>query len=132
MSNNVNNVTAESSSLPQPGETDLPTLKTIENYDEKKEKFLRAEPVKEFTHQPVVSMPEPVLPGQDKECIQLTRRDALKLAGKAFVVLSIISIIGLAIAYQCFCVAPMAELNTKLKNAMEMQAAYECENNHYA
>ena len=57
----------------------------------------------------------------------------MKLAGKALVISSIISIIGLAIAYQYFCEAPMAEINTKLKNTeKKMQAARECENNHYA
>ena len=128
--NNVNNVTAESSSLPHTGETDPCTLKTIANHEE--EKFLRAELVKKFT-QPAVSRVGrlPVLPRQDEDyCIQLTRRDVVKLAG----FLSIISIIGLAIAYQYFCDAPMAELNTKLKNTeKEMRAAHKCnKNNHYA
>ena len=74
----------------------------------------------EFTP-PVVSRQEPVLPRQDEDyCIQLTRRDV----GIAFV----ISIIGLAIAYQYFCEAPMAALNTKLKNTgKEIQAAHESE-----
>ena len=79
-----------------------------------------------------MSRPEPVLPGQDKECIQLTRRDAVKLAVKAFIILSII---GLAIAYQCqyFCEAPMAELNTKLNDTeKKLQSANKCESNHYA
>ena len=73
---------------------------------------------------------EPVLPRQDEYyCIQLTRRDAVKLAGIAFV----ISIIGLAIAYQYFCEAPMAALNTKLNDTgKEIQAAHECEKNVYA
>ena len=89
----------------------------------------RAEPVNKFT-QPAVSRVEPTLPRQDEDyCIQRTRRDVVKQAGKAFIILSIISIIGLAIAYQYFCEAPMAELNTKLKNAeKKMQAAHECEN----
>ena len=52
----------------------------------------------------------------------------MKLAGKAFIILSTISIIGLAIAYQYFCEAPMAELNTKLNTTeKKMQAAYDCE-----
>ena len=130
MSNNVNNVNAESSSLTQP---DPCTLKTIENHEGKREKFLRAEPVKEFT-QPAVSRPEPVLQKQDKDyCIQLTRRDVVKLAGKVFIILSIISFVGLAIAYQHFsCEAPMAELNTKLNNTeKKLQSANKCENNHY-
>ena len=124
--NNVNNVTAESSSLPQPDETDLSTVKTIENHEEKKEpKFLRAELVKEFT-QPVVSRLEPT----EDYWIQLTRRDVVKLAKQAFIILSIISIIGLAIAYQYF---PMAELNTKLKDTEnKLQSANKCESNHYA
>ena len=131
--NNVNNVTAESSPLPQPGETDLPTLKTIENHEEKKKEFLRAETVKEFT-QPAVSRVEPILTRQDEDyCIQHTRRDIVKLAGKDFIILSIILIVWLAIAYQYFCKAPMAELNTTLKNTeKKLQSATKCEKNHYA
>ena len=119
---------AESSSLPQPGETDTSTLKTIEIHEEKKD---RAEPLKKST-QPVVSRAEPVLQRQDKDyCIQHTRRDIVKLDGKAFIILSIISIVGLAIAYQYCCEAPMAELNTKLNNTeKKMQAAYKCKKNH--
>ena len=77
-----------------------------------------------------MSRPGPVLPSRQDEdyCIQLTRKDV-----KAFIILSIISILGLAIAYQYFCEAPMAELKTKLNNTeKKMQAAHECENNHYA
>ena len=75
---NVNNVTAESSSLPQSDETDPCSPKTIENHEEKKEKFLRGEPVKEFT-QPVVSRLEPVLPRHDEDHgIQLTWKDVVK------------------------------------------------------
>ena len=56
----------------------------------------------------------------------------MKLAGQAFIILSIISI-GLAIAYQYCCEAPMAELNTKLNNTEnKLQSANKCESNHYA
>ena len=57
----------------------------------------------------------------------------MKLAKQAFIILSIISIIGLAIAYQNFCEAPMAELKTKLNNTeKKLQSANKCESNHYA
>ena len=80
-----------------------------------------------------MSRMEPVLPRQNEDyCTQQTRKDGAKLAGKCFIILSIISIIGLAIAYQYFCEAPMAELNTKLNTEKKIQAARECESNHYA
>ena len=58
-------------------------------------------------------------------------RDVVKLA---FTILSVVSIIGLVIAYQYFCdQTPMAELNTKLNTTeKKMQAAHKRENNHYA
>ena len=75
---------------------------------------------------------EPVSRKQDEDSIKPTKGDAVPLVDRAFIILSIISIIGLAIAYQHFCGAPIAELNTKLKtNEKEMQAAHKCENNHY-
>ena len=77
---------------------------------------------------------EPVPPRQDEDYGQQTRSDVaiVKLADRAFIILSIISIIGLAIAYQHFCGVPMAELNTKLNNTeKKLQDAHECENNHY-
>ena len=124
----------ESSSSPQPGET------ALENHEEKE--FLRASTIKEFPL-PGMSRVEPI-PRQDEVAtvtiktprifsILRTRKDVVELAKIALIILSIVSIMGLAIAYQYYYIKPapeeaaMSELSSKLKNTeTELQTANKC------